>query len=114
MLLNLLLRPLVEVNWGTGLVGGEAGVGDHHGRGEDGRGGGGPDCAAGDGLHLHGGRQGLLLRHESAMRRKTQRETPTPDPPPWAARVLQESGLVTPCKTCHERLPPHQAWAVSA
>lgn len=67
VLLNLLLWPLVEMNWCAGLVGCEAGVWDHQRWGEDGWRGWRSDGAAGDWLHLCWGRQGLLLCNEFSL-----------------------------------------------
>lgn len=100
VLLNLLLWPLVQMQGRAGLVGGEAGVWDNEGRGEDGRRGWRPRGAAGGWLCLCcWGSQALLLCNKPATGRKTSHEDPQPDPPseralgsPAAAGTSLEQG----------------------
>lgn len=105
VLLNLLLWPGVEVQRGAAGVGHEAAMGEHHRWGEHRRGGGGPHRAATDGLHLRGGRQGLLLCHESATGKKIQCENPTLAWLPDAAGI-RATGLVQLCQIPHESPSP--------
>lgn len=97
VLLELLLRPLVQLQGGAGRVRGAAGRGDHQGRGQDGRRCRSTGGAAGDRLHLRWGRQPLLLGSKPATGRKSRKNHPENEhwEPPAAAGTSLERGCST-------------------